>query len=308
LHTHPKALAGIALLMIAVACFATLDTTTKLVTAHVPLVMALWFRYFVQAVGTTAWVWRSQGRDRLTTRHPGLHLIRGTLLFLVTILAFGSLRFLPVGEFTAIVMTTPLFVTLLASRMLGEHVSLARVLLVCGGFLGTLTIVRPGGDAFGWALLLPLCLVIANTAFQLMTSRMTRTENTMTIQFYTGWVGVALASVPLYWFWAPVEDWRLWAGLVIMGVTGGSGHLFLVMAFERAPAATLMPFMYAQIGFGMLGSWLIFDHIPDHWSLIGIGLIALCGVAGGVLTLFEGSKRRLHEPSSKSHRNPSTNP
>jgi drug/metabolite transporter (DMT)-like permease len=177
--------------------------------------------------------------------------------------------------------------------MLGEHVSVARVLLVCGGFLGTLTIVRPGGDAFSWLLLLPLALVLINTAFQLMTSRMTRTESAMTIQFYTGWVGVALASVPLYWFWGPVDDMRLWAGLLIMGVTGGAGHMLLVMAFERAPAAALMPFMYGQIGFGMLGSWIMFDHLPDHWSMLGIGLIAVCGVAGGMLTLYESRQRGL---------------
>jgi hypothetical protein len=34
----------------------------------------------------------------------------------------------------------------------------------------------------------------------------------------------------------------------------------------------------------------MFDHIPDHLSLIGIGLIAACGTAGGLLTLYE---RRL---------------
>jgi hypothetical protein len=45
--------------------------------------------------------------------------------------------------------------------------------------------------------------------------------------------------------------------------------------------------MYLQIGFAMLGGWIMFDHIPDHMSLMGIGLIALCGTAGGLLTLLE---------------------
>ena len=283
----PPALLGISLLLIAMACFAILDTTTKRVTTVVPVMMAIWARYFFQAVLTTAVVLPLKGLDVLKTNNPRQQLTRGVLLTMVTGLAFSSLRFLPVGEFTAIVMTVPLLVTLLAARLLGEHVSAQRVWLVCGGFVGTLIIVRPGTDVFGWPLLIPLALVIVNAAFQLLTSKMTRTEDAMTTQFYTTWVGTALTSVPLFWFWVPISDTRVLLELVLMGVAGCVGHFLLIMAFERSPAGTLMPYMYAQIGFAMLGGWWVFDHVPDHLSMMGIGLIALCGTAGGLLTVYE---------------------
>lgn len=284
--SHP-ALLGISLLLIAMACFAILDTTTKRVTTVVPVMMAIWARYFFQAVLTTAVVLPLKGLGVLKTNNPRQQLTRGVLLTVVTGLAFSSLRFLPVGEFTAIVMTVPLLVTLLAARLLGEHVSAQRVWLVCGGFVGTLIIVRPGTDVFGWPLLIPLALVIVNAAFQLLTSKMTRTEEAMTTQFYTTWVGTALTSVPLFWFWVPISDTRVLLELVLMGVAGCVGHFLLIMAFERSPAGTLMPYMYAQIGFAMLGGWWVFDHVPDHLSMMGIGLIALCGTAGGLLTVYE---------------------
>ena len=284
--SHP-ALLGISLLLIAMACFAILDTTTKRVTTVVPVMMAIWARYFFQAVLTTAVVLPLKGLGVLKTNNPRQQLTRGVLLTVVTGLAFSSLRFLPVGEFTAIVMTVPLLVTLLAARLLGEHVSAQRLWLVCGGFVGTLIIVRPGTDVFGWPLLIPLALVIVNAAFQLLTSKMTRTEDAMTTQFYTTWVGTALTSVPLFWFWVPISDTRVLLELVLMGVAGCVGHFLLIMAFERSPAGTLMPYMYAQIGFAMLGGWWVFDHVPDHLSMMGIGLIALCGTAGGLLTVYE---------------------
>ena len=289
---NARALAGIGLLVAAVACFAVLDTTTKRVTAEVPLLMAIWARYFFQALITTAWVLPRQGLAVLQTRKLGMQLTRGVLLIVVTGLAFASLQVMPVGEFTAVVMTTPLLVTLLAARLLGEHVSVLRIVLVAGGFVGTAIIVRPSGDSMNWWLLLPLGLVIANAAFQLLTSKMTRTEATMTTQFYTSWVGTAVASIPLIWAWVPITDLQIWLGLLLMGVAGAAGHLLMIMAFERSPAATLMPYMYLQIGFAMLGGWLLFDHIPDHVSLIGIGLIAACGTAGGLLTLFEARLRK----------------
>ena len=271
----------------AVMCFATLDTTSKRVTTVVPLMMAVWGRYFFQAVLTTAVVLPLKGLAVLKTNHPRQQITRGVLLLSVTGLAFSSLKFMPVGEFTAIVMIVPLLVTLLASRMLGEHVSFPRVLLVCGGFVGSLMIVRPGTAVFGWALLIPLTLVIVNTAFQLLTSKMARTEDAMTTQFYTTWVGAGLSSLSLYWFWVPISDTQVLLELVLMGVSSSVGHFFLIMAFERAPTGTLMPYVYSQIGFALVGGWWVFDHVPDHVSMLGIGLIAACGTAGGWLTVYE---------------------
>jgi drug/metabolite transporter (DMT)-like permease len=59
------------------------------------------------------------------------------------------------------------------------------------------------------------------------------------------------------------------------------------MSFERSPAGALMPYMYSQIGFAMLGGWLVFAHVPDFFSMMGMGLIALSGVASGLLTMYE---------------------
>lgn len=281
------ALLGICLLLMAVMCFATLDTTSKCVTSVVPLMMAVWGRYFFQAILTTAVVLPLKGLAVLKTSNPRQQITRGVLLLSVTGLAFSSLKFMPVGEFTAIVMTVPLLVTLLAARLLGEHVSARRVLLVCGGFVGTLIIVRPGTQVFGWPLLIPLALVIVNSGFQLLTSKMARTEDAMTTQFYTTWVGTALTSIPLFWFWSPITDTQVLLELVLMGLSGCVGHFLLILAFERSPAGTLMPYMYAQIGFAMLGDWWVFQHVPDHLSMLGIGLITLSGVAGGLLTMHE---------------------
>ena len=291
-HGSSKAGQGIVLLLLAVACFATLDTATKVVTAEVPLLMALWFRYAIQAVGATIWSWPGRGLKMVQTQRLDQQITRGVLMFAVTALAFASLTLLPVGEFTAIVMTTPLLVTLLAARVLGEHLSGLRVVLVMGGFVGTLAIARPGGDFQSWALLLPVGLVLANAAFHLLTSHMMRSEDAHTTQFYSSWVGTVLAAIPLAWVWAPIHNPIMWACLLLMGLAGGTGHFLLIRAFTYAPASSLMPFTYAQIAFGMFGGWLVFSHIPDTWSLLGIALIACCGVAGGLLTRRENQVLR----------------
>ena len=46
-----------------------------------------------------------------------------------------------------------------------------------------------------WSALLPLGLVASNASFQVLTSRLVRTESPATMQFYTGWVGTVAASL-----------------------------------------------------------------------------------------------------------------
>ena len=77
------------------------------------------------------------------------------------------------------------------------------------------------------------------------------------------------------------------AGLCLMGTAATVGHFLLILAYRRAPASTLTPYLYAQIGFAMLGGWWVFNQVPDTASLFGIALIAVCGAAGAWLTMRE---------------------
>ncbi|HWP11942.1 MAG TPA: DMT family transporter [Ramlibacter sp.] len=280
-------LAGILLVLGACACFSALDTTTKYVSASVPLLMALWFRYAFQAIATTLTVLPARGMSVLRTLHPKFQCLRGVLLLASSLLAFASLKYMPVGEFTAIVMIAPLAVTVLAATVLKEHVSPMRWALVAGGFAGTLVIIRPGGEAFNWASLLPLGLAVTNAWFQVLTSKLARTEDPVTMHLYTGWVGTLIASLALPWVWTALPAWWLWAALCFMGLMATVGHFVLILAYQRAPAATLTPYLYAQIAFGMLAGWLVFEHVPDQWSLLGIAMIAVCGAGGAWLTVRE---------------------
>jgi drug/metabolite transporter (DMT)-like permease len=283
----PRALAGIALVVAAVACFGALDTTTKYVSVSVPLLMALWCRYAFQAVATTLTVLPGRGMSVWRTRNPRFQWLRGVLLLTSSLLAFASLKYMPVGEFTAIVMITPLAITVLAATVLKERVSAMRWALVAGGFAGTLLIIRPGADAFQWASLMPLALVGTNAWFQVLTSKMARTEDPVTMHLYTGWVGTLMASLGLPFVWTTLQSWWLWALLCFMGAMAAIGHYLLILAYQRAPAATLTPYLYTQIGFAMLGGWMVFSHLPDRSSMAGIVTIAVCGAGGAWLTVRE---------------------
>ena len=129
-NARPHRLGGIACIVLVVACFGALDTASKLATATVPLVMALWVRCLVQTVATAAVFGPGLGRHLLRTAHPGRQVLRGLMLVTTNGLAYLSLAVMPVAEFSAVVMLLPLVLTVLAAWQLREPVSGLRWLCV----------------------------------------------------------------------------------------------------------------------------------------------------------------------------------
>lgn len=275
------------LALTALACFATLDTSAKVAALTLPVLVGLWFRYIFQALITSAVMLPRRGRAMFRTERLGLQLLRGVLLWATSLFTFLSVAHMGVGEFTAIAMLAPMVVTLLAARLLHERVSPLRLMLVGGGFIGTLIIMRPGGGLFGWVMLLPLMQVLVHAAFQLLTGHLIKHEDPMVTHFYTGWVGALLASVALPFVWTTPQTMNEWGVLCLMGLMGTLGHFVLIQAYRRAPAAALMPLLYLQIGFAMFGGWLVFNHAPDAVSMLGMALIGMCGAGSAWLTVRE---------------------
>jgi drug/metabolite transporter (DMT)-like permease len=64
------------------------------------------------------------------------------------------------------------------------------------------------------------------------------------------------------------------------------------LALGLAAASTLMPFIYAQIAVAAAIGWLVFDHLPDGWSWVGMAVVAACGAATVWLNVREAAAQR----------------
>lgn len=293
---HP--IAGIGLILAMGLCFATLDTTAKKLGLVLPVLLVLWVRYAFQAIAMTLWlgVRAASGRGSLfRTEHPRFQALRGTLLLVTSALLFFGIQFMPVAEYTAVAMLTPVITTVLAAVFLHEHVSRRRLALIAGGFVGALVVIRPGSGLFGWAAAIPLVMAFVYAAYQLLTRRMSGLEHPLTTHFYTGAVGTLIASAALWLAPVPVTaplaaaDARTWLLIVLAGAMGTAGHLLFILAVARAPMAVLMPFTYAQIAFASFTGWVAFSHVPDGMAVLGMVVVAACGAAAVWLNFREAS-------------------
>jgi drug/metabolite transporter (DMT)-like permease len=150
------------------------DATSKWVLLSVSPVMVLWFRYAVQALGTTLVLAPLRGRGMWRTHSLRWQLLRGLLMVSCSLLAFYCLQRMPVAEFTAIYCLVPLAVTVVARFVMKESVSLLGWLCVAGGMTGALLVVRPGGDVDPVGAGLALMGVVCYTGFQTLTGYLAR--------------------------------------------------------------------------------------------------------------------------------------
>lgn len=279
-----RPLAGIGLVVLMTVLFAGMDTSIRWLGGAMPVLLMLTVRYAFQAVAMTLWL-APRGWPGFRPQHPRFQALRGVLLLVTSVFSFFGLQHVPVPEFTAIFMLTPLLATLLAAVLLKERVTPLRALLVAGGFAGALVVIRPGMGGLGWAVLLPLAGTLAYAFFQVLTRRLAGHEDPLVTHFWTGFTGAVLllpvllaSGVDVAGAWAAATPWQRTV-LFLIGALGTFGHLMLVVAMGLAPAATLMPFVYLQIGAAALFGWWVFGQLPDGPSWAGMALIAACGAS-----------------------------
>lgn len=295
---------GVTLILLMACCFASMDSSIRYLGAYLPVLLILWARYSCQALAMLLWLGLQTARGRtgqFRAAHPRFQGVRGLLLLATSAMSFYGVQHMPVAEFTAISMLTPVLVTLLAALLLHEPVSRLRWALVIGGFAGALIVIRPGSGLFGWAVLFPLAGALAYASFQILTAKLAALESPYTTHFYTGLTGTLLLSAVLAA--SPIDLGAQWQAatpgqlglLALIGTLGTVGHLLLILALGLAPTGTLMPFLYTQIGAAALIGWLAFDHVPDGWAWVGMAVVSACGAASAWLNVRR-AQREANSP------------
>lgn len=275
-------LSAVLTMVAAMACLSTQDTLSKQLMLSLAPAIILWTRYGLQTALVSVSLWRQRSPSKWRSRQWKLQLLRGGLVVGGSLLGYGALQRMPVAEFTAIYCLVPVAVTLVARIAMREHVSRLGWLCVAGGLAGALLVVRPGGDVDPTGALLALAGVVCYTGFQTLTGHLAQQDSPQTIQFFTSVFGFACLTLAVPFFWPQTLSWPDLALLALVALAGAHGQYFMVLAFAKAPASALSPYLYSAIGFSALGGWWMFGHLPDALAFVGMAMIAGFGLTAGL--------------------------
>ncbi|RYE84128.1 MAG: DMT family transporter [Hyphomicrobiales bacterium] len=270
---------GIGLTVAAILIFGVQDAVSKyLVQDYSPFQLAM-MRFWAFALFSLILVMR-QGpiTQAFRSKSPKTQILRGVLLVVDIWFFAAALKDVPLAELQAITLVYPLMVTLVAIPILGEKVGVFRFTAVSIGFLGALLIVRPGGLPLSWGVLYAVLSATAYAVYIALTRKVSSQDSTATSMVYVGAVGLVMTTGVGIFFWKPMplEDLALMG--VIM-VTSTTAHGLMMVALSRAPASTIQPFNYTALPWGIILSFLFFQHLIDAVSFVGAVVIVAAGLA-----------------------------
>jgi drug/metabolite transporter (DMT)-like permease len=270
-------LKGVLLVVLATLAFAVGDVVTKQLAMRHPVSVVIAARYLVNLALLTVFLRHALGGPIWGGRR-WLAFTRGICLACASLTMGLALRVMPVGETVAIVYLAPFGVMLLAQPILGERVGLAGWICACLGFLGVLLIVRPGGGLDPLGVAFALTNAAFGTAYHLLTRFLTRTASTSALLFQTAIVGSVFFCVLSIGDLDEIAFTPLDLALTLaLGVLSTAGHFCFTAAYREAPASLLAPINYVHLFWaGGLG-WVVFGHVPDGVSLVGMGLVCASG-------------------------------
>jgi drug/metabolite transporter (DMT)-like permease len=276
---------GIALLLGATMFFSVSDSIAKLLGQSLPAIEITWIRYVIFLVMAAMLVAPRGGRgsrmvaamQRLRVRSLRLQLARGVGLVLSAVLFIEALKFLPLADAAAVGFVSPLLITALSVPILHEVVGLRRWIAIVVGLAGVLVIVQPGTGAFQPAALLVVGSSAAWALASVLTRKMAATDDAATTLLYSAMVGLAALSVLLPFDYV-LPDLRQLLLCLALGIIASTGQYLMVLAYRYAGASLLAPFSYIQLLWATGLGWLIFDALPDRWTLLGAAIIVASGL------------------------------
>ncbi|QJQ93850.1 MULTISPECIES: DMT family transporter [Halomonadaceae] len=287
-------LQGIAWMCVAVFCLSVGDAISKwLGDVHSPI-QIIFFRALISLPLIALIAHFSGGLRKLSTRRPGVHLIRG-LLATGTMLCFVfGLTLLPLAQTTAIAFAAPLFVTLLSVPLLDERVERLPMLAALVGFIGVLMVVRPGTGGFQPGALVVVAAALFYALLLITARRYGVREYLWAMVFYVTLVPLLVTGMLLPMVWR-TPDALHWLGFVGASIFGIGAMACITLAFRQAPAALVAPFDYTGMLWAVVLGWWFWGEVPDLWVYLGTAVIIASGLA---ITLHERRTSLKRRPTS----------
>jgi drug/metabolite transporter (DMT)-like permease len=186
---------------------------------------------------------------------------------------------------------SPFFVTIFAAAFLAEPIRRPVAMALVLAFLGALLIIKPRFDLSVLPAMVGLLSAAGAGGAYVVVRALRSREQPQTIIFVFSLVtvvGLLPAALAVSHRPSPTEL----AMMIAIGLFAAGGQFGLTAAFRYAPASEVALYSYSTVVFSALIGLVVWNELPDLWSVTGGCAI----VAAGALPIF---LRRAAEPASQ---------
>ena len=275
-------LLGIIFVIISQIAFALMDSTIKWLSSDISTATIIFFRNLV----TLFWVLPAfyySGEMRNSISRLPLHAIRSLSGQIGMILIFISLKVLPLSDATVLRSLTPLFVPILAFIWLKERLSWALIPSFLLALIGAWMLADVDKPQFSLLSLLPIIAGIFVAMAMVAIKRVSRVAKRAEIVFYFSLTGIVSAlGLAIFTEFTLPSSLAVWGIVLLMGLFGSLGQVWVTRANSLTDASILAPFYYLNAVFGAILSHFFWNETLGIWGWLG----ALLVIFGGLFLIF----------------------
>ena len=304
-ESYDSPLKGIYYLIAGVFVFSLQDVIIKWISGKYPVHEIVLVRSCFAIIPILFIAHLEGGLHLLRTNHFVAHIIRSFLFFGAYICFYLSLAALPLAETVSLFFSAPIFITILSVTSLGEKVEFRSWIAVLVGFFGVIIMLKPSSKMIDPAALLALSTAFLYAIASIITRRLGKTENGVSLAFYPTVMYIifsTILSISLNNIAITQKSHSSWAFLfrewqfpsqgdlflfIIIGLISAAGFYFLSQAYRLGQPSTIAPFEYIAVPLSVVWGYIFWKDILEPQSVIGMVLIV-----GSGLYIF-GSKKVL---------------
>jgi drug/metabolite transporter (DMT)-like permease len=265
---------GIIFMILSVISFSVMDIMVKLMSSHYPTGQLIFFRGFFGLIPILFIIPKERIGNLLKTEKIKLHLVRAFGgAFAMTFLYLG-LKFLPIADAITISFAAPIFATIFSIIFLNEKVRLIRWLAIFFGLTGVIIVLKPGTELFTYYSFYPILFCIGFATISIAIKKLSKTEPDYLIALYFTLVLILLGLISISMGWKKIDISDIHY-LIIIGLSGSIGNIFLTKSIREADISLVTPIKYLSLVFAIIAGWLIFNEIPSVLTISGAMLIIL---------------------------------
>ncbi|RZO29890.1 MAG: DMT family transporter [SAR116 cluster bacterium] len=243
----------------------------KLLGDGIPLVTLLMYRFIFSVPLLLVPAILVRGRAFLQINARRTLMVRIGFGCIAMACWFTSIRLLPLGQATALLQSSVIFITILSPLLLGEVIGIYRWSAVVTGMIGIVLLTDPFGGGFSLYVGFGVAGALASAGLAIMLRRLGKADHPFSVAvWYNGSGAVLLTSLALLLPDVPMTvSQPVMFDLMMLGAVAAGLQLCVTSAYKFSEAVVISSMRYLQIPLAAIVAFLLFGEVMSAVEIAG---------------------------------------
>ncbi len=268
----------IAIIILGWTGFALADATSKYLSFEYDPSLILLFSGLTSGLGLVLWILFDKGWRGFLSPNWKWLMARGACIAVTATGIVNAVAHIPLADLYGITFSAPFITVILAVIFLREEVGLHRWISVIAGFMGVIILLGPQFDALNIGIAFAIAATLSIAVGTIIIRKIGKNEYLPLFILYP-YIGILAVNIPLSIthiepIALPDLGWFIASSFFVL-----ASQFAVTFSIAHAKStASVAPFVYIQVIWGVILGYFFFNEIPTVATAIGLIIVTAAGL------------------------------